>query len=117
MDDPNAYSVPSARTWLEHRYGELADVELHLWLIVLATLTLDVILTYMGLVAGFAEGNPVMGFAFEEVGFAVLGLVKVLVLGTAGLAREYAPQYGPVIPLGLTIPWLLASVVNYLLLF
>lgn len=105
------------RAWLERRYTELSDVELELWLIVLATLTLDLILTYMGLTAGLMEGNPIMGYAFEHVGFAVLGLVKVLVLGTAGLAREYAPQYGPVIPLGLAIPWLFASVVNYALIF
>lgn len=102
---------------MERRYVELSAVELELWLIVLATLTLDVVLTYIGLQSGLMEGNPIMGYAFEHVGFAVLGLVKVTVFGTAGLAREYAPEYGAVIPLGLAVPWLLASVVNYLLIF
>jgi len=102
---------------MEHRYAELATVELELWLIALATLTLDVVLTYIGLRSGLMEGNPIMGYAFEHVGFAVLGLTKVVVLGTAGLAREFRPEYGPIIPLGLAIPWLFASVVNYTLLF
>lgn len=105
------------RAWMGRRYTELATVELELWLVVLSTLTLDIVLTYLGLQSGLTEGNPVMGYAFEHVGFAVLGLVKVVVLGTAGLAREYAPEYGPVIPLGLAVPWLFASVVNYALLF
>ena len=117
MTDRGPRFVPGGATWLERRYAELATVELELWLIVLATLTLDVVLTYIGLRSGLMEGNPIMGYAFEHVGFAVLGLVKVLVLGTAGLAREYAPEYGPVIPLGLAIPWLFASVVNYVLIF
>ncbi|WP_153553948.1 DUF5658 family protein [Halomicrobium sp. LC1Hm] len=111
------YIVPSTRAWLEHRYLELSTVELELWLVALSALTLDVILTYVGLQSGFSEGNPIMGYAFEHVGFAVLGLVKVVVLGTAGLARELRPEYGPVIPLGLALPWLAASVVNYTLLF
>jgi hypothetical protein len=76
-----------------------------------------VFLTYVGLQSGLSEGNPIMGYAFEHVGFAVLGLVKVVVLGAAGLAREFAPEYGPIIRLGLAIPWLAASVVNYVLLF
>jgi len=117
MDDHDTYVTPPARAWLQRRYAELARVELELWLLVLATLTLDVVLTYIGLRSGLMEGNPIMGYAFEHVGFAVLGLVKVVVLGTAGLAREYAPRYGPVIPLGLAIPWLFASVVNYVLIF
>ena len=116
MDDGSTHREPR-QTWIERRYAELSRVELGLWLVVLSTLTLDVFLTYVGLQSGLAEGNPIMGYAFEHVGFAVLGLVKVVVLGTAGLAREFAPEYGPVIPLGLAIPWLAASVVNYLLLF
>jgi len=117
MTDHDPHVTPPVRAWIERRYAELATVELELWLVVLATLTLDVVLTYIGLQSGLMEGNPIMGYGFEHVGFAVLGLVKVLVLGTAGLAREYAPEYGPVIPLGLAIPWLFASVVNYALIF
>lgn len=116
MDDGSTHQL-AGRTWLERRYAELSRVELGLWLVVLSTLTLDVVLTYVGLQSGLSEGNPVMGYAFEHVGFAVLGLVKVVVLGTAGLAREFAPEYGPIIPLGLALPWLAASVVNYVLLF
>lgn len=117
MDDHDTHAGPPGRAWIERRHAELAEVELALWLVVLSTLTLDVILTYIGLQSGLMEGNPIMGYAFEHVGFAVLGLVKVVVLGTAGLAREFAPEYGPIIPLGLAIPWLFASVVNYVLIF
>jgi len=107
----------AARTRRERLYSELAEVEQELWLIVLATLTIDVYLTYRGLQAGLTEGNPLMSAAFESVGFAVLGLVKVVVLGVAGFTREVWPEHGPFIPLGLSIPWLVAVVVNGSLLF
>ena len=97
-------------------HRELAAVEQELWLIALATLTIDVYLTYVGLRAGFVEGNPLMHTAFETVGFAVLGLVKAVALGVAGLTREVWPEYGPFIPLGLSIPWLVAVLVNVSLL-
>ncbi len=95
---------------------ELAAVEDWLWLIVLATLTLDVALTYEGLQRGLSEGNPVLGPAMETAGFAVLGLTKAVVLGIAGFYRELRPDLGPVIPLGLALPWLAAVLVNAVLL-
>jgi hypothetical protein len=101
---------------LAHLTNELHAVEHELWLIVLATLTIDVYLTYVGLQAGLTEGNPLMHHAFETVGFAVLGLIKAVILGFAGFTREAWPSHGPYIPLGLSMPWLAAVLVNSSLL-
>lgn len=101
----------------ERLRSELSEVEDWLWLIVLATLTLDIWLTYTGLQRGLAEGNPLLGPAMEAAGFAVLGLTKAVVLGFAGFYRELRPELGPVIPLGLALPWLAAVVVNGILIF
>lgn len=98
-------------------HAELQKVEAELWLLVLVTLTLDVYLTYLGLQAGFAEGNPILGPVMDTFGFAALGLIKAVVLGVAGFSREVQPKYGAVIALGLVVPWLVAVVVNYSLLF
>lgn len=103
--------------WFDRLHAQLAPVEQELWLIALATLTIDVYLTYRGLQAGFTEGNPLMSSAFETLGFAVLGLVKAVALGLAGMTRAMWPEYGPFIPLGLSIPWLFAVLVNVTLLF
>ncbi|MFB6307699.1 MAG: DUF5658 family protein [Haloarculaceae archaeon] len=102
---------------IEHWSDYLDAVEYELWLLVLVALTADVYLTYRGLQAGLSEVNPLMRAAFETVGFAVLGLAKAVVLGVAGLTREIRPEYGPIIPLGLSIPWVVATVVNVALLF
>lgn len=97
---------------MERLLAELTAVEPALWLIALSTLTIDVYLTYRGLQLGLAEGNPVMATAIHGAGFAMLGLAKALALGTAGLVREYVSEYGAVIPLGLSLPWLVAVVIN-----
>ena len=114
VDDERTRGRLTARAG--HLKAELSEVEDWLWLIVLATLTLDVALTYEGLQRGLAEGNPFLGPAMEAAGFAVLGLTKAVVLGFAGFYRELRPELGPVIPLGLAVPWLAAVVVNAVLL-
>jgi hypothetical protein len=122
---PMCESMPGQRATatdrsVSHRLArltnELSAVEHELWLIVLATLTIDVYLTYVGLQAGLTEGNPLMHHAFETVGFAVLGLIKAVILGVAGFTREAWPSHGPYIPLGLSMPWLAAVLVNSSLL-
>jgi hypothetical protein len=102
---------------VERLLAELADVEPALWLIALSTLTIDVYLTYHGLQAGLAEGNPVMASAIHGAGFAMLGLAKAVALGTAGLLRASMREHGAVVPLGLSIPWLAAVLVNAVLLW
>jgi hypothetical protein len=101
---------------LDRLYGEIATVEAELRLIALATLTIDVYLTYRGRQSSLAEGNPVIHRAFDTVGFAAIGLVKVPVLGTAGFYRELRPEYGVAIAMGLSIPWLVAVLMNATLL-
>ncbi|MFB6074165.1 MAG: DUF5658 family protein [Haloarculaceae archaeon] len=91
---------------------EFASLEGLLWLVVLASLTADVYLTYRGLRTGLVEGNPAMRAAFEVAGFAALGLVKVLIVGTAGLYRAWRPRHGVAVALGLALPWAGAVLVN-----
>lgn len=99
--------------------GFVARLGVHepsLWLLALVTLTVDVYLTAVGLRLGLAEGNPVMAHAIHTYGFASLGLVKVVLLGVAGFTRHVRPQYGPVLPLAILLPWLLAVLINGALL-
>jgi len=103
--------------WCSALLDELASVERELWLVVVATLVVDVWLTHIGLQHGLHEGNPVMRAAIETFGIAVLALTKVAVLGLAGLTRRaLSEQRGVVVPLGLALPWVGAVLINATLL-
>lgn len=103
--------------WCSALLDELASVERELWLVVVATLVVDVWLTHIGLQHGLHEGNPVMRAAIETFGIAVLALTKVAVLGLAGLTRRaLSEQRGVVVPLGLALPWVGAVLINAALL-
>ncbi|GCF12336.1 hypothetical protein Harman_02710 [Haloarcula mannanilytica] len=103
--------------WCSALLDELAGVERELWLVVVATLVVDVWLTHVGLQHGLHEGNPVMRAAIETFGIAVLALTKVGVLGLAGLTRRaLSEQRGVVVPLGLALPWVGAVLINATLL-
>jgi len=103
--------------WCSALLDELASVERELWLVVVATLVIDVWLTHVGLQHGLHEGNPVMRVAIETFGIAVLALTKIGVLGLAGLTRKLvSDQRGVVVPLGLALPWVAAVVINGTLL-
>jgi hypothetical protein len=117
MSQPRGRPQETRQPLVERVLGELTAVEPALWLIALSTLTIDVYLTYRGLQAGLTEGNPLMATAVHGAGFAMLGLAKTVALGTAGLLREYVREYGAVIPLGLALPWLVAVVINVVLLW
>lgn len=101
---------------IERHVGSLAfdvdGLEATLWLVVVATVALDLYTTYLGLSAGLTEGNPVMRWAIDGYGFAALGVAKLLVLGMAGLLRELRPRYGTTIALGLAVPWVPTVLVN-----
>lgn len=97
---------------IDRLLAELDAVEFQLWIVVVAALVLDVYLTYRGLQRGYVEGNPVMAIGMEHLGFAALGLAKAGALGVGRLCRAVRPEYGPVIALGLAIPWVGAVVVN-----
>jgi hypothetical protein len=83
-----------------------------LWLAVGLTLLGDVLLTAYGLGAGFREANPIMRLAIEWAGIGGLGLAKLLVVGTGGTVRLYAPKYGPTIALGLALTWGVTVLIN-----
>jgi len=87
-------------------------IEVRLWVLVVVTLVIDVWLTYEGLRLGFSEGNPIVAYGIERLGFGVLGVAKAGALGVGCVTRILRPAYGPVIALGLALPWLVAVVVN-----
>jgi hypothetical protein len=110
-------SIGTIDGWCNALFDEIAAVERELWLVVVATLVVDVWLTHIGLQHGLHEGNPVMRAAIETFGIAALGLTKVGVLGLAGLTRRLlSDQRGVVVPLGLALPWSGAVVINATLL-
>ena len=110
-------SIGTIDGWCNALFDEIAAVERELWLVVVATLVVDVWLTHIGLQHGLHEGNPVMRAAIETFGIAALGLTKVGVLGLAGLTRrQLSEQRGVVVPLGIALPWAGAVVINATLL-
>ncbi|MDT3435242.1 DUF5658 family protein [Haloarcula sp. 1CSR25-25] len=110
-------SIGTIDGWCNALFDEIAAVERELWLVVVATLVVDVWLTHIGLQHGLHEGNPVMRAAIETFGIAALGLTKVGVLGLAGLTRrQLSEQRGVVVPLGIALPWAGAVVINAALL-
>jgi hypothetical protein len=115
--DASAVSGVSTVTATIDRYvgpatADVSPVEATLWLVVVASVVLDVYTTSLGLSAGLTEGNPLMRWAIDGLGVGGLALAKLLVLGCAGLFRDTVPRYGAVIALGLAVPWALAVVLN-----
>ncbi len=97
------------------RFGGVAAgraVEGALWLVVFASLVLDVYTTWLGLAVGLSEGNPVMQWAIDGRGLAALGAAKVLAVGLALGLRAVRPRYGATIALGLALPWTVTVLVN-----
>lgn len=119
MDPTKTEDGPSDREalgHLEYLVGGASTTEYALWLVVIATLALDVVLTARGLQYGLAEWNPLMRELIEGVGFPVLGLSKAVVLGVAGLLRAARPDLGALIPLAVGLPWLAVVAVNLVML-
>lgn len=73
---------------------------------------LDVSLTHVGLQLGLQEGNPVMASLIGSAGIGALAVGKVAALGVGGLVRLLHPRWGPWIPLGLALPWVIAVGIN-----
>lgn len=92
-------------------------LERALWLAVAVALVADVATTYYGLERGLVEGNPVARAALGSLGYAGLGLLKLLALGVAAGCRTALPcRYGAVVPGALAGTWGLAAGANLLLL-
>ncbi|SEN47323.1 hypothetical protein SAMN05216388_1003199 [Halorientalis persicus] len=89
-----------------------------LWALVAVTLLADIVLTHRGLVRGLTEGNPVVRAAVADAGIGMLGALKVGAVSLGLTAWRAMPdRERAVVPLGLALPWLGASVVNATLLF
>jgi len=91
---------------------DVATVEVLLWLVVLASVALDVYTTHLGLSAGLTEGNPLMHHAIDGFGIGALVVAKLLVVGGALAVRALRPRYGAPIVLGLAVPWVATVFVN-----
>lgn len=85
-----------------------------LWAFVVVALVFDVVLTYYGLAAGLQEGNPIARTLFSMFGVVEsMLLMKGLVIAIALVAYVWVPKrYRPVVPLGVALPWFVASVIN-----
>lgn len=84
-----------------------------LWAIVVVAMIADTLLTYYGLERGLTETNPVARLGLQRFGYASLGLLKGFALGVGLCCRPLLPRrYSTVVPLGLAIPWIAASVIN-----
>ncbi|WP_122089113.1 DUF5658 family protein [Halalkalicoccus subterraneus] len=95
----------------------LAEHETALWGVVLASMLADTVLTYHGIERGLIEGNPIARFGLERFGYVALGALKLFALGVGFLGRSVLPaSYAAVVPLGLAIPWTIASLINAALL-
>ncbi|MFB6074164.1 MAG: DUF5658 family protein [Haloarculaceae archaeon] len=99
-------------TTVVDRVAGVSTFEGYCWLLVAVALLADLHLTAIGLQHGFAEGNPAMAPLIGAVGIGGLLLSKAAVLGIAGLFRAHWPRFGPVVPLGVALPWLVAAAVN-----
>lgn len=85
-----------------------------LWTAVIAGLVLDAVLTVYGIRLGLTESNPVAADLIASVGV----VPALLILKTAALAvgvggwMLFSEPYRGLVPAGLAIPWLGASVAN-----
>lgn len=111
-ESPVARRIDSLTDWVVASDVDRAELERHLWVLVAVALVADVHLTHLGLQYGLTEGNPLARWAISAGGIGMLALGKVAVLGIAVLVRKRYPRHGPVIPLGLAVPWLTAVALN-----
>jgi hypothetical protein len=99
---------------LADEYPFLASTDVWLWGLVAVGFVLDIALTYHGLGLGLEERNPIVRRLFAVLGvLETMVLMKALVVAMALIAWVSIPdRYRPVIPLGVSLPWLVASAIN-----
>lgn len=101
----------------DSRFGRLLSaagaVERELWFTVVAAMLLDVTLTMHGLTIGLVEANPVARYALDTAGILGLYALKIAALAIGVSCRlGLDDRYGPIVPLGLAIPSMVAVIVN-----
>jgi hypothetical protein len=84
-----------------------------LWTLVAVGLVADLLTTYYGLQLGLSESNPVARTAIEQFGFGAMVGLKVFAVAVGLACRQLLPErHVLLVPLGLAVPWLAASLVN-----
>ncbi len=107
----------TGRGRVEGYYAVLARHERGLWVLVLLAALADVLLTYHGLQIGLTEANPVARGAIEGYGYWTMLALKGGALAVGVACWVALPdRFSPVIPLGLAIPWVVASLINLTLI-
>jgi len=91
---------------------DLGSVERALWVVVVASVVLDIATTALGLGMGLTEGNPAMRWAIADAGIAALVAAKLVAVAGALAFRAARPEYGVAIALGLALPWSATVLVN-----
>ncbi|WP_225333704.1 DUF5658 family protein [Halomicrobium urmianum] len=114
--EPYQWVEGSLHEWVDSLGIDATAVECQLWLLAAVAFVADVQFTHAGLQHGLTEGNPLMRWAIGVGGITALALAKGAVLGIAALVRAAFPRYGPVVPLGVAVPWLAAVDINAALL-
>lgn len=95
----------------------MGDLEWALWLVVALALAGDVVTTFVGLQLGLAESNPIARAAIDGWGLAGMLALKAFAVGVALCCRPLLPRaYRPVVPVGLAVPWLVAVVINLVMI-
>jgi len=97
----------------KQRAHRSSGIERALWLVVLAAMAADVVLTHVGQQVGLVELNPVARDALHAHGVWGLVALKGLALGCgAGLWAVFPRRYTTLVPLGLALPTIPAVVSN-----
>ena len=88
-------------------------LERALWVVVGISLVGDIVTTFVGLHLGLAESNPVARGAIESWGVFGMVALKGFAVGIAlGCRQLLDPEFRPIVPAGLALPWVIAVVVN-----
>lgn len=97
-----------------HVVGDsLSDIEMALWILVLVSMTGDIVTTFIGLHLGLSESNPIARVVIETLGVFGMVLMKTVAIAIAFGCRRLLPySYRPIIPACLAIPWTLAVGIN-----
>jgi hypothetical protein len=97
-----------------HVHPVVGSVEPWLWGLVGVSLVLDVALTAYGLGLGLEEANPIARALFSMIGvIEAMLLLKGIVLALGIVAWVSLPRrYRAVVPIGIALPWLVASTIN-----
>lgn len=103
--------------YLEAGLEGMSDLEGVLWVVVAIALVGDVVTTFVGLGLGLAESNPIARGAIEGWGLLGMLTLKAFAVGVALCCRPLLPRaYRPVIPAGLALPWVIAVVINLVMI-